>query len=121
MVQLSIEVPDELALRLESVKDRLIEILESGYDAVVDDGGKLHEEVIDFLATGPSPEQIVAFRPTQANIERVSTLLSKNRQGTLSVDEEAELDKIEAHDHLMVRVKARARSHIQTEHNDKSS
>lgn len=112
MAHINIEVPDELALRLESVKERLVEILESGYQSVVDDRIKLQEEVVDFLAGGPTPEEIIAFRPSQSSIDKISVLLDKNRQGALSVREETDLDQVEALDHLMIRVKARARSRL---------
>ncbi len=113
MSHLEIDVPDDLALRLESVKDRLVEILESGYQVVVDDQIKIQEEVVNFLAGGPTPEEIVAFRPSPSSMEKVSVLLDKNRQGILSPQEEAELDQVEALDHLMIRVKARARALLQ--------
>ena len=110
MAHLTIEIPDDLAPRLESVKDRLGDILRSGYQAVMreeigKDSPGLHEEVIDFLASGPSPEEIIAFKPSPKSAERISMLLDKNRQMTLSPNEKAELDQVEAVDYFMIRVK----------------
>jgi len=113
MAYMSIEVPDDFALRLETVKDRLVDILQAGYQAVIAEQPALQEEVADFLASGPSPEEIVAFRPSAKNNDRIRTLLDKNRRTNLSTQEEAELDQAESLDYFMIRVKARARSRLQ--------
>lgn len=67
------------------------------------------EEVLDFLATGPSPQQILAFRPSAESQGRLGGLLAKNRQMRLSEDEEEELDDFEQAELLMQLAKARAR------------
>ena len=114
MAHLTIEVPDDLALNLESVKERIVDILRWGYRAVVGEHHtELQDEVVDFLASGPSPEEIVAFKPSQKSMRRVSTLLDKNADNTLSTREKAELDEVESLDYLMMSVKARARAKLQ--------
>ncbi|MCB0064452.1 MAG: hypothetical protein KDE19_20145 [Caldilineaceae bacterium] len=118
MAHIELDVPDDLALRLDAVKDRLVEILESGYSSVVQEPIKLQEEVIDFLAGGPTPEEIIAFRPSQSSTERIRTLLEKNRRSSLSHQEETELDQAESLDYLMIRVKARARTHLERQSRD---
>ena len=51
------------------------------------------DEVFEFLPTQPTPEQIIAFRPSQPAQERMSYLLEVNRNGQLSSDELEELDE----------------------------
>ncbi|MBS1252116.1 MAG: hypothetical protein MAG451_01152 [Anaerolineales bacterium] len=112
MVKVTIQVPEELALRLEPVQDRLAEVIELGLREIESAQYELHNEVIEFLASGPSPEAIVSFRPSEKAQARVAELLEKNQKGTLSTAEEAELDQYEDLDYLMALVKARARQHL---------
>jgi hypothetical protein len=65
-------------------------------------------EVINFLAAGPTPEAIVEFHPSAAGAARVRELLERNQEGALSAIERAELDELALLDHFMTLVKARA-------------
>ncbi len=112
MAELTIEIPDELAARLRPVQDRLAEIIELGLRELAPAQHGLYNEVIEFLASGPTPQQIVTFRPSQEAQERVAELLEKNRAGMLTPAEQAELDQYEELDYLMTLVKARARQHL---------
>ncbi len=67
-----------------------------------------YDEVIDFIASGTSPEKVAAFRPSEKMQIRVSTLLFKGKNGGLSVEEKAELDNCMVIEHLMRMAKARA-------------
>ena len=112
MIEMTIHIPDELASRLEPVQDRLAEIIELGLREMEPVQYSLHNEVIEFLAGGPSPRAIVAFRPSEEAQARVVELLNKNRAGTLTPAEQAELDQYENLDYFMTLVKARARQHL---------
>ena len=63
-----------------------------------------YDEVLDFLTSEPTPEQIIAFRPSQATHERIHLLLEANRNGTLTTEEQAELDEFEQIENLMRRL-----------------
>lgn len=112
MVELTIQIPEELALRLRPVQDRLAEIIELGLREMGPVQLGLYTEVIEFLASGPTPQAIVAFRPSQEAQARVAELLDKNRGSMLTPAEQAELDQYEELDYLMTLVKARARQHL---------
>lgn len=111
MVQLTIEVPEELAIRLQPIQHRLIDILELGLRELNPNRYTLSEEIIEFLASGPTPNEIIDFRPSQEVIERVHDLLYKNQGNTLSQDEAEELDEYERLDYLMTLIKSRAQLH----------
>lgn len=64
--------------------------------------------MLDFLANGPSPEQIVAFKISPNVQIRLEDLLDKNREDGLSDDEAAELDVFSQVNHIMILLKARA-------------
>jgi hypothetical protein len=72
----------------------------------------LFDEVLDFLASTPTPETIIAFRPSTELQARASALLDKNRAGNLSDDDLKELDEIGRMNHFMTMLKIRARKKL---------
>lgn len=71
-----------------------------------------YEEVVDFLAQGPGPGRLIAFRPSQAARDRVADLIAREKTAGLSEDETAELDHYLQLEHLMRLAKARARQYV---------
>lgn len=68
---------------------------------------KVHEEIINFIAAA-NPEQVVAFRPSEAANQRVEELISKEKEAGLTEAEKEELDQYLILEHLMRMAKARA-------------
>ena len=68
------------------------------------------EEIAEFLASGPSPEQILAFRPSEALQGRSRELLMKQNGGSVSFEEEKELDEFEQIERFMRLMKAKLRT-----------
>lgn len=111
-MQLTIEVPDKLAERLASERENLAEIIESGLRLREWVGASaIAQEVIAFLGRGPRPPEIVAFRPSEASLQRSRELLQRNSERTLTPAESAELEEMALLDHLMTLVKAKAWEH----------
>jgi len=119
MALFSVEIPDELAKRLESLGDRLpgvlMQVLESNYPSTSpqkqSELGNVYEvytEVLDFLLKSPTPEQILSFKVSTQAQQRLQNLLEKNRSGMLTIEEHQELDVYEQLEHLMILLKARA-------------
>ena len=73
---------------------------------------KSYDEIIDFIAAGTTPEAVVAFRPSDAVQRRVAELVARSSEGTISSEDQAELDDFWQLEHLMIMAKARARRHI---------
>lgn len=67
-----------------------------------------YTEMLDFLLESPRPEDIIAFRPSEAMKERMSILLEAKRTGIMTPEESAELDEFMKIEHLMRMLKARA-------------
>jgi hypothetical protein len=65
-------------------------------------------ELIDFIATGTTPEQVIDFRPSATAQERVEDLIAKAKEDQLSADEQAELDYFLQLEHILRMAKARA-------------
>ncbi len=76
---------------------------------------KVYEEVIDFIATGTTPQNVVDFRPSAAAQARVEDLLEREKEGELSAMEKSELDHYLQIEHLMRLAKARARDFLANE------
>ncbi len=113
-MQVTIEVPDKLAKQFESEREHLAEIFELGLRQRYAQASGLRREVLTFLARGPQPEEIIAFRPSAAATDRVRELLWRSKEGSLSSREEAEMDDIGEFDHLMAQLKAEARLNRRT-------
>jgi hypothetical protein len=69
----------------------------------------LVDEVADFLASGPSRDELLAYRPSRQGQERFKGLLDRSKQGSLSDEEEWELNQFEHIEMLMQAIKARLR------------
>lgn len=73
---------------------------------------KAYEELIDFIAAGTTPDNIVAFRPSEETKQRVADLLRREKTTGLTADELSELDRYMQLEHLMRLAKARARKYL---------
>ena len=76
---------------------------------------KAYEEVVDFIASGTTPRNVVAFHPSEESQQRVSSLLSREKNGELTPGERSELDHYLQIEHLMRLAKAKAREYIANE------
>lgn len=76
---------------------------------------KSYDEIVDFLAGGTTPEAVVAFRPSDEATRRVAELVDKGKDGTISPEEQSELDDYLQLEHILILTKARARQHLQLE------
>ncbi len=72
------------------------------------DLGAIYDEVADFLASAPTPEQIVAFRLSDNSERFISTLLEANRTRGLTPAERSALDDYARIERLMQAIKVRA-------------
>ena len=76
---------------------------------------KVYEEVVDFIAAGTTPQNVIAFRPSESAQSRVEDLLALEKEGELSSAERSELDHYLQLEHLMRLAKARARDFLPNE------
>ena len=75
---------------------------------------KSFDEIIDFFARGPSPAEVLAFRPSNETLERVRYLLDRNATDELTNDEAEELECFGEVEHFVQLVKLRARAYVET-------
>lgn len=73
---------------------------------------EVYQETVEFMATGPKPEQIVSFKPSEKMEERVRELIFREKEGLITEDEKKELDEILFFDHIMRLIKSRASQYV---------
>lgn len=117
MATITLELPDELAAKIGRFRDRLPDLLSEALMLSASDSGtrtipsmrhRVFEEMLEFLASGPSSQQIITHKVSAPVQERLRELLDKNREEGLTDAENTELDAFEFVDDLMSLLKARA-------------
>jgi len=66
-------------------------------------------ELVNFIASGNTPESLIRFKPSAAVQERVAILIEKQRDDALSTEEASELDDFLQLEHILILAKAQAR------------
>jgi hypothetical protein len=68
----------------------------------------IQDEVMAFLLSSPTPQQIIDFRASDVAQQRLRYLLDANRNGTLTPEEAAELEVASNVNQFMMTLKAKA-------------
>ena len=66
-------------------------------------------EIIDFIASGTTPETVAHFLPSPEAQQRVAELIEREKEYSLSPEEQAELDHFMELEHILRMAKAKAR------------
>lgn len=119
MTTITLEVPDELAARIHEAGDILPELISDALEPDTADKTALtlkaavnhpvYREMMDFLASSPTSQQIIEYKVSPSLQKRLDELLEKNREFRLTDEESVELDVYELVEHSMIRLKAQAR------------
>jgi len=106
-----INIPHDLAARLEQSAFQIPQIIELGLrelNASAQVGYKGFADILEFLAGLPEPEKVIELRPSEYLQSRISRLLEKNRSQGLTADEEQEWEQYQYLEHLVRMAKAKA-------------
>ncbi len=106
MAQLTMELPDVLAERVRGMDRWLSTILEVSLLGLRTEATAVASELIHFLSTGPSPEDVLDFHISEDAQERTRRLLALNESGLLGPKESAELEELLELEHIGVVLKA---------------
>lgn len=110
-MQVTFDLPDEVATQLQPFQDKLPQILELGLrelNAISQDGFSGMAEILEFLASLPTNEAIIALRPSESLQAQISILLEKNRTVGLTPAEEQLWQGYQYLEHIVRMAKARA-------------
>ncbi|MBD2579110.1 hypothetical protein [Oscillatoria sp. FACHB-1406] len=116
-MQITLEVPDCIGEKLKQLGDRLPEVLERAIaELPASETAAYHNEleILELLASQPSPEAILALRPAPALQARMSELLAASKSGNLSSEREIERDRYLLLEHWVRLAKAYAFKQLQT-------
>lgn len=69
----------------------------------------IYDDLVELLANSANADEVLSFQLSNEKQRRLDSLLDKNRDGTLSPQESAELDAFEQFEHVVRLLKARVR------------
>jgi len=69
----------------------------------------VYDDLVNLLARSAPPDDLMSFQLSSAKQLRLDDLLDRNRAGTLTPAESAELDTFEQFEHVVRLLKARVR------------
>ncbi len=73
-----------------------------------------YAEFVDFIVEGMTPEQIIAYEPSEKAQQRVDDLVWALKNDSISPDERAELNHHVELEHITQMAKAKARQYVQS-------
>lgn len=113
MAKITLDIPDELLDQLSELGQPIADWLSQQLPNLLTQGTQptilpahIYRYILDFIASGPTPQQILDFRPTPAMQDRLRSLVDRARSGDLTPSEQAELDEYERIEHIIVMLKA---------------
>ena len=71
-----------------------------------------YAEIVEFLATGTTPESIINFQLSEEAKEHIADLIYQHKNDSLTRDKKSELDRYLLLEHLMTLIKAVAHKHV---------
>ena len=110
-MQMTVEIPNELATRLRPFKNELPQLLELGlqeYNLPEKNGFHSLTEILEFLAKLPTPEETLALKPSKNLQSKINKLLKKQKLQGLNATEEKQWQQYEYLEHLVRIAKANA-------------
>jgi hypothetical protein len=120
MTTITLEVPDELAAQFKITPAALSALIREAIAAKVarlspQNGSDkseppIYQEIIDLLTSGPTADQLLAFKISASAQEHLEELLYKNREEVLTAEERAELNTYLRLSEYLTKLKARARA-----------
>ena len=107
MIEMTFQVPNELAERIQPLGPWLPTVIEVGLLGFRTRATAAASEVIDFLATSPSPQAVMEYHVSDETQMGLRRLLALNSEGLLSPEEQLELDELAQLEHVLIMLKAR--------------
>jgi hypothetical protein len=105
MVQMTMQVPNDLAKRLQPIRYWLPTILELSLVGLKTPATETATEIIQFLSTNPSSQEVLVYHVSNRAQKRLQRLLALNEAGVLGEMEQLELDELQQIEHIMIILK----------------
>ena len=106
MVQMTMQVSDKLAKRIQPIGFWLPTIIEISLIGFKTLATITAAEVIYFLSTTPSAQDLLEYHISEQSQQRLQRLLTRGEAGILSQTEQLELDELQQLEHIIIMLKA---------------
>lgn len=113
MVQMTMKVPEELAKRLQHIRAWLPAILELSLVGFKTLATQTASEIIAFLSTNPTPQEVLDYHASERSQKRLQQLLTLHKAGLLGETEQLELDELEKIEHILIMLKTQVAAQLQ--------
>lgn len=113
MVQITMQVPEELANKIQPIQSWLPAIIQISLVGCKTLATATATEVIQFLSTNPTPQQVLDYHVSERAQARLRRLLVLNAAGILGKAGQRELDELEQIEHTMIMLKAQLAKQLQ--------
>lgn len=105
MATLTVNVSEQLAAKVQPFSHWLAPILELSLLQLETEAAKVANELIAFLTSNPSEQEVKAMRLSNSAKERLNRLMVLNEASALTSEEQKELDELEKLEHSIVMLK----------------
>jgi hypothetical protein len=109
MVEMTMQVPNNLAPKLRRMNKWLPTVLELSLAGFKTPAAQTVSELVGFLSNGPTPRRVASYKVSERSQKRLRRLLALNQSSLLSEEEQAELEEIETLEHFVTMLKIQAR------------
>jgi len=106
MTQMTMNISDKLAKRLQPIRSWVPTILELSLVGFKTLATQTASEVIEFLSGNPSPREVLDYHVSDRSQIRLQHLLALNKAGLLGELEQLELDELQKIEHIIIMLKA---------------
>lgn len=115
MVELTLQIPNSLAAKIQSFGVWTSTIIEISLLNCTTKASLTAQEAIKFLETNPSPKEVIGFKISEKGQNRLRNLLSANGERTLSKKEATELDELAKIETIFTMLKLRIAKDLKNE------
>ena len=112
MVQLTMQISDELAERIQPIGAWLPTVIELSLIGFKTLATVTATEVIQFLSKAPPPQKVLSYHVSERGQKRLQRLLALNNAGMLSEIEQLELDELQQVEHIVIMLKAQVTAQL---------
>lgn len=106
MVKMTMQIPDELAKRIQPMRSWLPVIIELSLVGFKTLAIETVTEIIQFLSHNPSSQEVLNYHVSDRAQKRLRRLLALNEAGLLGEAEQLELDELQQIEHTVIMMKA---------------
>jgi hypothetical protein len=114
MVQLTMQLPEDLAVRVQPMSQWLPTILRISLMGFRTTAISAATELVNFLTLNPTPQEFLSYHVSVNSQERLQRLLTLNEAGLLAEAERNELDELEKLEHLVITLKTQFAHNLPT-------